>query len=142
MNKCTLNNLPLSIETSDREGINKPSRHIVWAIRVYTHRNPSTLQCAVKIDHIIYIERIYNHMENKFRVYFNILWSVDKKKRRHTSGVPRTQSRIWSQAALAADNALESFLALIIAAPRCWTVVMNSPFNLASIVVELSIKNG
>lgn len=37
---------------------------------------------------------------------------------------------MWSQAALAADNALESFLALIIAAPRCWTVVMNSAFNL------------
>lgn len=47
-----------------------------------------------------------------------------------TSGVPRTQSRIWSQAELAADKALESFLALMIAAPRCWTVVMNSPFNL------------
>jgi len=26
---------------------------------------------------------------------------------------------MWSQAALAADSALESFLALIIAAPRC-----------------------
>lgn len=36
-----------------------------------------------------------------------------------TSGVPRTQSRMWSQAELAADNALDSFLALIIAAPRC-----------------------
>lgn len=49
---------------------------------------------------------------------------------KETSGVPRTQSRMWSQAELAADNALESFLALIIAAPRCWTVVMNSPCNL------------
>lgn len=48
----------------------------------------------------------------------------------HTAGVPRTQSRIWSQAELAADNALESFLALIMAAPRCCTVVMNSVFNL------------
>jgi len=47
-----------------------------------------------------------------------------------TSGVPRTQSRMWSQAELAADSALESFLALMIAAPRCWTVVMNSAFNL------------
>jgi hypothetical protein len=37
---------------------------------------------------------------------------------------------MWSQAALAADSALESFLALIIAAPRCWTVDMNSVFNL------------
>jgi len=47
-----------------------------------------------------------------------------------TSGVPRTQSRMWSQAELAADNALDSFLALMIAAPRCWTVAMNSPCNL------------
>lgn len=53
-------------------------------------------------------------------------------RRPPTSGVPRTQSRIWSQAELAADRALESFLALMIAAPRCWTVVMNSPFNLQS----------
>jgi len=37
---------------------------------------------------------------------------------------------MWSQAALAADSALESFLALMIAAPRCWTVAMNSAFNL------------
>jgi len=37
---------------------------------------------------------------------------------------------MWSQAELAAERALESFLALMIAAPRCWTVVMNSPLSL------------
>jgi len=51
-------------------------------------------------------------------------------KRSHTFGVPSTQSRMWSHAALAADKALDSFLAFIIAAPLCCTVVMNSVFNL------------
>lgn len=37
---------------------------------------------------------------------------------------------MWSQAELAADSALDSFRALMIAAPRCWTVVMNSVLNL------------
>lgn len=61
---------------------------------------------------------------------------------KETSGVPRTQSRMWSQAELAADNALESFLALIIAAPRCWTVVMNSPCNLIKEVNDKSSVEG
>jgi hypothetical protein len=52
------------------------------------------------------------------------------KELKLTSGVPRTQSRMWSQAELAAERALENFLALMIAAPRCWTVVMNSPLSL------------
>jgi hypothetical protein len=37
---------------------------------------------------------------------------------------------MWSQAELAAERALESFLALMIAAPRCWTVAMNPAFSL------------
>ena len=53
-----------------------------------------------------------------------------------TSGVPRTQSRMWSQAELAAESALDNFLALMIAAPRCWTVVMNSPFNHSSFLTS------
>lgn len=39
-----------------------------------------------------------------------------------TSLVPNQMSLMWSQMALAADMALESFLALIMAAPRCCTV--------------------
>lgn len=39
-----------------------------------------------------------------------------------TSEVPNQMSLTWSQIALAADIALDSFLALITAAPRCWTV--------------------
>src|SRR5688500_10797186 len=41
-------------------------------------------------------------------------------------GVPSIQSRTWSMAALAADAALEEPRASMIAAPRCWTVGMNS----------------
>src|SRR5688500_5567278 len=41
-------------------------------------------------------------------------------------GVPSTQSRTWSMAALAADAALDEPRASMIAAPRCWTVGMNS----------------
>jgi len=37
---------------------------------------------------------------------------------------------MWSQAELEAERALESFLALMIAALCCWTVVMNSPLSL------------
>ena len=62
---------------------------------------------------------------NKFCM-INAIWD----ERESTLGVPRTQSRIWSQAALAADNALDAFRALIMAAPRCCTVVMNSVFDL------------
>lgn len=39
-----------------------------------------------------------------------------------TSLVPNQMSLMWSQMALAADMALESFLALMTAAPRCCTV--------------------
>lgn len=39
-----------------------------------------------------------------------------------TSGVPNQMSLMWSQMALAADIALESFLALMTAAPLCCTV--------------------
>lgn len=41
---------------------------------------------------------------------------------RLTSRVPNHQSLMWSQMALAADMALESFLALMTAAPRSCTV--------------------
>jgi hypothetical protein len=37
---------------------------------------------------------------------------------------------MWSQAALAADSELDSFRALITAAPRCWTVLTNSSLSL------------
>jgi len=43
--------------------------------------------------------------------------------------VPKYQSLIWSTAALAADIALLSFLAAIIAAPLFYTVVINSLSN-------------
>jgi len=39
-----------------------------------------------------------------------------------TSGVPDQMSLMWSQMALAADMALDSFLALMTAAPLCCTV--------------------
>lgn len=39
-----------------------------------------------------------------------------------TSLVPNQMSLMWSQMALAADMALDSFLALMTAAPRCCTV--------------------
>lgn len=39
-----------------------------------------------------------------------------------TSGVPDQMSLIWSQMAFAADIALDSFLALMTAAPLCCTV--------------------
>jgi hypothetical protein len=44
---------------------------------------------------------------------------------------------MWSQAELAAERALESFLALMIAAPRCWTVLINSLFSLFILGVNL-----
>jgi hypothetical protein len=47
-----------------------------------------------------------------------------------TFGVPRIQSLMWSQAALAADSELDCFRALITAAPRCCTVPTNSSLNL------------
>ena len=47
-----------------------------------------------------------------------------------TFGVPRIQSLMWSQAALAADSELDCFRALITAAPRCCTVTTNSSLNL------------
>lgn len=50
-----------------------------------------------------------------------------------TLGVPRTQSRIWSQAALAADSALDSFRALMMAAPLCCTNATYSVSNLRQI---------
>ena len=39
-----------------------------------------------------------------------------------TSGVPNQMSLTWSQMAFAADIALDSFRALMTAAPRCCTV--------------------
>ena len=57
-------------------------------------------------------------------------WKRETLQVNSTFGVPRTQSWIWSQAALAADSALDSFLALRISAPRCCTVVMNSVLSL------------
>lgn len=44
------------------------------------------------------------------------------KMKAFTSGVPVQISRMWSQMALAADMALDSFLALMTAAPLCCTV--------------------
>lgn len=73
----------------------------------------------------------YNHRINSIdSVYSKPIEVRGSKSLKLTSGVPRTQSRMWSQAELAAERALESFLALMIAAPRCWTVVMNSSFSL------------
>src|SRR5437868_145798 len=46
-------------------------------------------------------------------------------------GVPLTQSRTWSMAALAADAALDDPRASMIWAPRFWTVGMNSPSSQA-----------
>ena len=43
-----------------------------------------------------------------------------------SAGVPRTQSRTWSRAALAAEAALEAPRASMIAAPRLATSGMNS----------------
>jgi len=46
------------------------------------------------------------------------------------SGVPSTQSRMWSMMALAAERAeLTPDLAFITAAPRCWMVEINSPWS-------------
>src|SRR5215472_15383783 len=42
-------------------------------------------------------------------------------------GVPSAQSRMWSIAAEAAEAAEEAPRALMMAAPRCWIVGMNSP---------------
>src|SRR5690348_17815642 len=42
-------------------------------------------------------------------------------------GVPSAQSRMWSMAAEAAEAAEEAPRALMMAAPRCCTVGMNSP---------------
>ena len=50
-------------------------------------------------------------------------------------GVPATQSRTWSMAALAADAALDAPRASMMAAPRCWTVGMNS-FSTQTVVVD------
>ena len=117
MLEITLNYRPLSIATSDREWINESRWYIVWTIRVYPHGNPSALNLQIKWS-ISMKETSAQHMNQR----------IDRKI--PTSGVPRTQSRMWSQAELAADNALDSFLALMIAAPRCWTVAMNSPCSL------------
>merc|ERR1711976_282836 len=46
--------------------------------------------------------------------------------------VPLTQSRTWSDAALAADIAEEALRAAMMAAPRFWMVSMNSPLSQAS----------
>jgi hypothetical protein len=41
--------------------------------------------------------------------------------------VPFTQLRMWSHVDEAAESADDSLRAAIMAAPRCWTVVTNSP---------------
>ena len=48
------------------------------------------------------------------------------------SGVPWTQSLTWSHTDDAAERAEENFLAAMIAAPRCCTVVTNSPLRYSS----------
>lgn len=45
----------------------------------------------------------------------------------------------WSFTALAAERALESLRALIIAAPRFWTVVMKSPLSQSSLSLRTSV---
>lgn len=55
---------------------------------------------------------------------------INERRSKRTFGVPRTQSRIWSHAALAAENALDSLRALIIASPLCCTFVIKSVFSL------------
>mmetsp|Transcript_2223 Transcript_2223/g.5243 ORF Transcript_2223/g.5243 Transcript_2223/m.5243 type:complete len:228 (+) Transcript_2223:452-1135(+) len=48
------------------------------------------------------------------------------------AGVPLTQSRTWSHTDDAAESAEDSLRAAMMAAPRCCTVAMNSPFRYAS----------
>ena len=45
--------------------------------------------------------------------------------------VPENQSCMWSHVALAADMALDNFLNLITAAPRCWTVCNRAKHQLS-----------
>ena len=52
-----------------------------------------------------------------------------------TSGVPDQMSLRWSQMALAADMALDSFLALMTAAPRCWTVWIRNNRNVRDLII-------
>jgi hypothetical protein len=67
-----------------------------------------------QINHKIYIDKKlqYSLSDLHFLMIDNIL----------TGFVPNHQSLMWSQVALAADMALESFLAAMTAAPRFCTV--------------------
>ena len=48
----------------------------------------------------------------------------------HVPGaVPSIQSRTWSHTELAADSADDSLRAVMMAAPRCCTVVMKGPLR-------------
>ena len=71
-------------------------------------------------------EKLEKNVKANKCTWSNAIWD----ERESTLGVPKTQSRIWSQAALAANNALDAFWALIMAKPRCCMVLMNSVFNL------------
>lgn len=51
-NILTLNNSPFSIFTCNWEGVNKTSRDIVGAIWVYTHGDPSALECKFIYKHV------------------------------------------------------------------------------------------
>lgn len=125
--ELTLHNWPLSFLTSNRKGVDKARLDAIRPIRIDSHGNPCSLNDKAKGRKNK--EKLQKLLQN-YRS--NEIWKIEwyLRWRKRTFGVPRTQSRIWSQAALAADNALDSFRALIMAAPRCCTVVMNSVFNL------------
>ena len=62
------------------------------------------------------------YSQHIFWIVFFMLFLKQFMIKQITSGTPFHQSLTWSTIALAADIALDSFLALITAAPLCWTV--------------------
>lgn len=128
--EITLHNWPISILASNGKRVEKAGLDTIRPIREHSHGNPCSLkenQWKEQEKQIESNEWIY---EGKIK---NTALSIGDEKVRLTLGVPRSQSRIWSQAALAADNALDSFLTLRMTSPRCWTVVINSFCNLSNI---------
>lgn len=104
----------------DREWIDQVIWDSIWvASRVNTHGDKFTL-IEVQEHRSFCLNGNVISMHGAFDDFYN-LGKINKMKA-FTSGVPVQISLMWSQMALAADMALDSFRALMTAAPLCCTV--------------------
>lgn len=115
----TLHDRPLSLLARHRERVEDALWDAIAPVRVRPHGHPRALQSKTLLPSLPKNSDCSSKGGRTRRVLDS--W---------TFGVPRIQSLMWSQAALAADRELDCFRALITAAPRCCTVLTNSSLNL------------